>query len=60
MMLDALGVHNEIDDTTFGVLALTSAKKTEMAVVPIWNSQVPDYKEDLEETKVLLEIEALR
>ncbi len=44
-MLDASGQHDQIGDSVSGVLELTSSKNTEMAITPIWNSQVPNFKE---------------
>ena len=44
-MLDAADQHDQIGDSAFGVLELTSSKNTEMAITPIWNSQVPNFKE---------------
>ena len=44
-MLDVAGQHDQIGDSASGVLELTSSKNTEMAITPIWNSQVPNFKE---------------
>lgn len=44
-MLDAASGHDQIDDTASGILELTNAQISDVAIAPIWNSQVPNCKE---------------
>jgi len=44
-MLDAGNLYYQTGETTSGVLELTSSKTPDQVTIPIWNSQVPNYKD---------------
>ena len=44
-MLDTAYQYDQISDTATGVLELTSSKTSETVIGPIWNLQLPNYKE---------------